>query len=317
MEAKLLTYRDQVIQEFKNAQLIPTDYFPEFIRMSGANKVWGETQGQGTVIAVLDTGVDHNHKDLKDNIIGGRNFTTDYNGDPTNYMDNHHHGTHVAGIIAADGNQTGIIGVAPKAKIFACKVLTSDGRGNADWVAQAVRYCINWRGPNGEKINIINMSLGIPSYHAGLHLAIKDAVASGISVIVAAGNEGDGSEYTNELSYPALFPEVIAVGAIDVNENVATFSNSNQEVDVSGLGVDVISCYPQNRYAVLNGTSMACPHVTGMAALIRERFHLRLGRYPSEKELYHLIKYSTVDVHSVGIDASTGAGLVSFLPEKV
>ena len=317
MEAKIMHHetRESIIADFSAARGKLVDYVPKGVAQIGAKRLWNESKGEGSVIAVLDTGIDRNHPDLKNNIIGGYNFTTDYNGDKLNYQDNHYHGTHVAGTIAAGHDGQGVMGVAPKAKILALKVLTSTGSGNLDWVAQAVRYAIAWRGPSGEKVNVINMSLGAPSYHSGMHSAIKEAVAAGIAVIVAAGNEGDGLGTTDEISYPAYLPEVISVGAVDFHRNVTNFSNTNREIDVCSNGNDILSAYPGGRYAILNGTSMACPHVAGFAALLRGKFKNRFGRFPTEPELYTLLKFSTIDIGEVGIDAQSGAGYITVFPD--
>ena len=119
-------------------------------------------KGQDVVVAVLDTGCDTNHIDLKDRIIGGRNFTKDYEADPNVYLDNNGHGTHVAGTIAATENGVGVLGVAPLAKMLVLKVLAGDGSGSYEQIIEAIHYAVNWRGPNQEKVRIISMSLGGP-----------------------------------------------------------------------------------------------------------------------------------------------------------
>lgn len=309
--------RDSIIEDFSKAKQKERDYIPRGVAQMGARRLWKETKGEGTVIAVLDSGVDINHPDLKENIIGGYNFTTDYGGDTSNFMDNHYHGTHVAGIIASKHNKYGIVGMAPEAKILALKVLTGQGSGSATWLANAIRYAISWRGPKGEKVNVINISLGTPNYNSNLHSAVKEAVANDIAVVVACGNDGDGDGTTNEISYPAYFQEVISVGAVDFCRNVTLFSNSNPEVDVCANGQDILSTYPGNKYAILNGTSMACPHVAGMCALFRGKFKNRFGRYPTEPELYQLIKFHTIDIGEAGIDAQSGAGYLTVFPDHV
>lgn len=302
---------DHVIESITEAQA--DSFLPEGVAMIAAPRVWKDTKGAGEVVAVLDTGCDIDHPDLAGRIVGGRNFTPDY-GDPSNYRDNHYHGTHVAGTIAANGK---IMGVAPEAKLLIGKVLTGEGSGDTSWIAQAIRWATSWRGPAGERVTCINMSLGGPGDDPDMHKAIREAIRQGILVVVAAGNEGDGNRFTPETSYPAVYPEVTCVGAVDVKGGIARFSNSNPEVDVAAPGVEVYSLYPGGRYATLSGTSMATPHVSGFAALTNARHRLRLGRPLTEPELYALVKYQTVDVDAAGIDADTGAGLVSFVPQLV
>lgn len=285
---------------------------PEGVALLGAPLLWKDTKGAGQVVAILDTGCDIDHPDLKDWVIGGRNFTPDYGADPNNFRDNHYHGTHVAGTIAANGR---LLGVAPEAHLLICKVLTGQGAGDTEWIARAVRWVADWRGPRGERAAAINMSLGGPGYDTTFHQAVKYATEQGVLVVCAAGNEGDGNPATPEIAYPANFPESTAVGAVDIMGGTASFSNSNPEVDVAAPGVHVYSCYPGGRYAYLDGTSMATPHATGFAVLTAAKFAARLGRRPTEPELYYLVKYQTVDVDAAGLDADTGAGLVSFTPQ--
>lgn len=317
MEVRLfhLESGKKISDEFKQAQAEGKDYLPYNISLMGAQHLWPETRGEGTVIAILDTGVDTEHPDLKNRIIGGRNFTSDYYGDTKNYQDNHYHGTHVAGIISGSLNQQGIVGVAPEAKLFICKVIGGDGKGDMIWLIRAIHYCLRWTGPNGERVNIINISLGSSSYHKGLHKVIKKAIAQDVAVIVAAGNERDGKTQSNEISFPAFFPEVISVGAVDFNRKTANFSNTNKEVDVSGPGVNILSTIPGGNYGILDGTSMACPHISGFAALLRGKFFYRFHRYPTEKELFTVLKMLTTDVVDAGVDAATGGGFVTIIPD--
>ena len=156
----------------KGIQLIPftvdkvveqVNEIPPGVQLIHAPQVWEKSaKGKDIVVAVLDTGCDMNHIDLKDRIIGGRNFTKDYEGDPNIYLDNNGHGTHVAGTIAATENGVGVLGVAPLAKMLVLKVLAGDGSGSYEQIIEAIHYAVNWRGPNKERVRVISMSLGGP-----------------------------------------------------------------------------------------------------------------------------------------------------------
>lgn len=250
------------LQPFKVQEVVrqPSDMIPQGVQYINAPEQWQQGRtGKDVVIAVIDTGVDYNHPDLRANIIGGKDFTG--KGD---YMDGNSHGTHVCGTIAAANNGSGIVGVAPDAKILALKALDDNGAGDMSNVIAAIKYATDYG------VDIISMSLGGPGSPA-LHRAVKDAVAKGIILICAAGNEGDGDPNTEELSYPGAYAEVIEVGAIDFNGKLAYFSNTNHEVDILAPGVNILSTYPNGQYAKLDGTSMATPHMTGAVALLRSK----------------------------------------------
>ncbi|RKL67915.1 serine protease [Salipaludibacillus neizhouensis] len=264
-----------------------TNETPEGVSLIQAPVTWEESdQGEGIVIAVIDTGVETDHPDLKDQIIGGRNFTTDHNGDPDIYEDNNGHGTHVTGTVAASLNNDGVVGVAPKAKILSLKVLSGEGSGDYEWIINAINYAVDWRGSQNERVRVISMSLGGPHDVPELHKAIQNAINNDVSVVVAAGNEGDGREDTFEYSYPGSYNEVIQVGAVSNDLKLATFTNSNTEIDLVAPGVEVVSTYLDNKYASLSGTSMAAPHVAGALALIINLSEKRFGRSLIEAEIY-------------------------------
>jgi subtilisin family serine protease len=227
----------------------------------GVQKVWGPTQpvatGLGIKVAVIDTGIDLTHPDLQANIKGGASFVSFTTND-----DDNGHGSHVAGIIAALNNSIGYVGVAPNASLYAVKVLDKNGSGFLSAVAQG----IDWARTNG--MNIGNMSLGSPSPAATLENACNAAQAAGVLLVVAAGNNGDSDPSTTELFYPAAYPACVAVGATDINDNLAYFSNTGSFLGVSAPGVSVPSTYKDGGYATLSGTSMASPHAAGMAALL-------------------------------------------------
>lgn len=297
---KLLPFTVENIQE-------TIDDLPYGIKLTEAPLIWEKKKekGAGIVVAVIDTGVDYTHPDLKDNIIGGRNFTPE--GFYKNYMDLNGHGTHVAGTIAAANNNGGIVGVAPEAKILALKVLDKHGSGSHWSIIEALRYAVKWRGENGEKVRIINMSLGSPDHSDHLYDAILNAVAAGILIVVASGNEGDRLAETHEISYPSVYPECITVAACDHEKDLAPFSNNHLHVDLIAAGVDVLSTFPNGKYAALSGTSMAAPHVSGILALLIKLGERKFKRMLTESELYALLVKTC---SSIGYEASIeGHGL--------
>ncbi|MDS9473151.1 S8 family peptidase [Sporosarcina pasteurii] len=268
-----------------NEQLNEVSQVPEGIELIQAPKIWKETKGEGVTIAVLDTGCDIDHPDLKDRIIGGRNFTDDDGGNPEQYNDYNGHGTHVAGTIAASENNIGVVGVAPAASLLIVKVLNKRGSGQYDWIINGIHYAIE------QNVDIISMSLGGPVDNPKLYEAIKLAIAHNILVVCAAGNEGDGNESTDEFAYPGRYNEVICVGAINFERLSSDFTNSHDEIDLVAPGEEILSTYLNGKYARLTGTSMAAPHISGALALIKVWANNHFGRKLSEPELYaQLIK---------------------------
>jgi subtilisin family serine protease len=245
-----------------------------------APEVWAKGYtGQGIVVAVIDTGVDYTHPDLDGNIWtntgeipddgidnDGNGFIDDVRGwDFTNRdnnpMDDDGHGTHVAGTIAAERNGFGVTGVAYDAKIMPVKVLGPDGGSYAD-VAAGIRYAAN----NGAQV--INLSLGGSVSSSVVADAVRYAVEKGAVVVMAAGNEG-----RSQPGFPANLARTygIAVGAIDQSDRLASFSNRAGRTTLDYVvapGVGIRSTTPNNTYSTYSGTSMATPHVAGVAALI-------------------------------------------------
>ncbi|MDR6123453.1 major intracellular serine protease [Bacillus sp. SLBN-46] len=275
---RLIPY--QVIAEVEEVTEVPKG-----VDMIQAPKVWEKTKGKGVTIAILDTGCDLTHPDLRERIIGGRNFTRDDKGIKEVFRDYNGHGTHVAGTMAATINQKGVVGVAPEANLLIVKVLDRNGSGQYEWIINGIYYAIE------QKVDIISMSLGGPEDVPELHEAIQKAVENNILVVCAAGNEGDGRDTTDEFGYPGSYNEVISVGAINLERQISDFTNSNNEVDLVAPGENILSTYLKGKYAKLSGTSMATPHVSGALALLKALTFESFERELTEPEIYaQLIK---------------------------
>jgi subtilisin len=209
-------------------------------------------------VAIIDTGIDRDHPDLVDNIAEGVNFVRTKGKVNSNaWEDDNGHGTHCAGIVAALDNTIGVIGVAPGASLYGVKVLNSQGSGSYSDIIKG----IEWSVTNG--MDVISMSLSGSTDLEALEDACDAAKAVGIVVVAAAGNYGDTS-----LPYPAAYDSVISVGATDSSDVLASWSNTGTGLDLVAPGVVIYSTYKGDTYATLSGTSMACPHVAGTAALV-------------------------------------------------
>lgn len=285
-----------------NVQATEVNEVPLGVQLIQAPSIWDETKGQGVTVAVLDTGCDSKHPDLLERIIGGWNFTDDDRSNPTIFHDYNGHGTHVAGTIAAQQNDKGVIGVAPEASLLIVKVLNRNGSGQYEWIIKGINYAIE------QKVDIISMSLGGPNDMPELYEAIKKAVTNNILVVCAAGNEGDGDDSTDEFAFPGRYNEVISVGSINLDRRSSDFTNSHNEIDVVAPGEKILSTYLNGKYATLSGTSMAAPHVSGALALIKSMVNSQFGRELSEPELYaQLIKRTVPLGYSPKIE---GSGLI-------
>jgi thermitase len=223
-----------------------------------ATLAWGVTHGSSEIrIAILDTGIDAEHGDIRPKVVAARNFTRS-----RTVSDRHGHGTHVAGIAAAvTNNARGIAGLGFNSVLMNGKVLGDDGGGQWSWVASG----IIWAADNGARV--INMSLGATSHSAAVEDAVNYAWGRGVVLVAAAGNDNSSA-----LFYPAAYANVIAVAATDRNDARATFSNFGAWVDVAAPGVDILSTFPRlrrtDRYSLMSGTSMSSPFVAGLAGLV-------------------------------------------------
>ncbi|MDI6817171.1 MAG: S8 family serine peptidase [Actinomycetota bacterium] len=260
----------------------------------GAPDFWDKAPLTPVIVAVIDTGVDYTHEDLANKVIKGYDFINNDN-DP---MDDHFHGTHVAGIIAAETNNAiGIAGVAPNAKILAIKVLSRTGEGTDLQISKGIMYAAD----NGAKV--INLSLGGPGWSFILDDAVQYARKKGCLVVASAGNAG-----TSEIYYPASYNGVVSVGATDSYDKKAFFSNFGPDVDIAAPGVDILSTYNDGgspSYVYASGTSMAAPVACGAAALI----FAGNPTYTAD-QLQRALLLATQDLGTPGRDDSFGYGLV-------
>lgn len=276
----------------------PPEVLPWGIDRIDAEKIWGITTADPTRVAIIDTGIDVAHPDLKNNIKGGVS-TVAYTG---SYNDDNGHGTHVAGIIGAIDNEIGVIGVGPQADLYAVKVLDRRGSGYLSDVIEGLDWAIQ------NKIQVVNMSLGTSVNVPSFYDAIKRVNAAGITQVAAAGNSGGA------VIYPAAYSEVIAVSATDKTDAIASWSSRGPEVDLAAPGVSIYSTYKRQTYQTLSGTSMACPHVAGAAALVLTR---PIGAYDLDsdgvwdpQEVQNRLEATAEDLGVAGRDNLYGSGLV-------
>lgn len=259
---------------------------------------WKITKGENVVVGVVDTGLPV-HRDLDGQILDAKNFTK------SPLEDGNGHSTHVCGIIAAVENGEGVVGIANKAKLVIAKALDDNGAGNDQSIAEAIRWCVD------KKVDIINMSLGSPNetsmFFPLTKEAVKYAYSKNIPIICAAGNEN-----AKKVGFPASMQETISVAAVDSNKQRANFSNRGLDNDFAACGVDILSTYKNNLYAELSGTSMACPQIAGIAALILSEMKKRGENINSPEVIRESIKKICIDLGPHGHDTEFGDGLPVF-----
>lgn len=299
MIKKVAEHPDSVYAE-PNFLLLPNrkpndPYYREYqwnLPLIGMEQSWDISEGSSDVIvAVVDTGVDMNHPEFKGKLVEGYNVLKD-----NNYpMDDNGHGTHVSGIIAAKtNNKDGIAGMTWKSKLMPVKAIGADGSGSAVDIAQG----IYWATDHGA--DVINLSVGNYTSSAALKEACRYAFDHNVVLVAASGNDA-----SDQPSYPAAYDEVLSVAAVDHLKERADFSNYGDYVDVAAPGVDIPSTYIYSDYASLSGTSMACPHVTALAALVRSVHH---GMKNSD--VMDVIRSSALDLGPPGPDKLYGHGMI-------
>ncbi|MCK9524051.1 MAG: S8 family peptidase [Proteobacteria bacterium] len=266
--------------------------------MTNANVVgaWGVEIGKkSTIIAIVDTGVDVNHLDLKTKIVPGYNFVHEN----TNVTDNDGHGTHCAGIAAALANDgVGVAGVCSNCSIMPIKVLGKNGGLNSD-----VANGIIWAADHGA--HVISMSLGCKYPSNTIQQAIEYAASKGAILVAAAGNDGNRVPH-----YPAYYDHVIAVGAINSSNRRASFSSYGDWVDVAAPGDKIYSTMPNGGYAYLDGTSMATPFVAGLAGLLVSR----MGTSATPQKVRDAILNTAAPMDTAPpVDTAPGKGLAGLI----
>lgn len=278
---------------------------------------WGVTMltgalggGAGVNVAVLDTGVFTGHPDLTRRVVDCKDFTHRKHAVREDLCDDEHgHGTHVAGTIAADGGEDGlgIVGVAPEANLLAYRVCGKSGSCWSDDIAVAIRTATD----NGA--HIINLSLGSDTSSSLIEDAVAYATDNGVLVVAAAGNDGP---YADSIDYPGALDRVIAVGALDIDRVIAEWSShgnneqtepyvvQERDIEFAAPGVNIESTFNDGGYAILSGTSMAAPHIAGFAAAAWDV----TGEEQSVavRDLLHAL---SVDLEPAGDDDASGWGM--------
>jgi subtilisin family serine protease len=287
--------KEEVYGSFESGQSIPWS-----LSKFKVDETWEVSDGAGVTVAVIDSGCDLDHEDLKSNFVQGKNFV-ESGKDP---YDDNSHGTHVAGTICAKNNSMGVVGVAPNTKIMPIKVFGADGRGNNNTVSQA----IVWAADHGA--DLICMSLGSPYKSEDLERAINYALSKGAVSFCAAGNGGEQAD----IYYPAKYEQTVSTGAVDERLMRAYFTCKGIELDFLAPGQNILSTVPHNRYALMSGTSMANPFMVGCAALLlsyKKKNKLNLNLKTADDYIRIMKKYTINLLNPNHSDKSySGNGLI-------
>ena len=298
-----------------NVTTIEADGFFHKIDAESDN-TWGVKRiGAGTVhaagnkalnvpVAIIDTGIDYKHPDLGGclgascKVAGGFDFV---NNDP-DPLDDEGHGTHVAGTVAGLDNDVGVVGVAPEAKLYALKVLSSSGSGSFSDIIKALEWVVN-----NDTIKITNNSYGSSTDPGTLvKAAFDNAYAAGVLHIAAAGNSGSCAGKNDSVGYPAKYSSVVAVAATNSSDTRPCWSSTGSTVEISAPGVSINSTKFGGGYVVYSGTSMASPHVAGVAALV-----LGTGASLTNVQIRDILNSTAQDLGATGRDSLYGFGLVN------
>jgi subtilisin family serine protease len=301
-DATAIECPEEIVSSLKNVEEDKIYYIMdlEADEQINADDVWnlGYT-GSGITVAVLDTGIDTNHPELSDSIEGGKSFVT-YT---SSFEDDNGHGTHVSGIITANGVDTKAKGVAPDAKIWMAKVCDSKGSCYSSDIAAAIEHVVK-----NNISRIMSISLGGGGTSKAncdsdyLAKKVNWAVDNGVTVVAAAGNTG------GKVSSPACASKAIAVGAVDKNDVRPKWSGSGNALDIVAPGVNIYSTLPNKSYASWSGTSMATPHVSAVVALL-----LQANSALTDSQIKEALYKTAKDLGSAGWDKYYGYGRVDAL----
>jgi subtilisin family serine protease len=252
------------------------------IQKFNITKEWTFSKGEGVKIAVIDTGCDIDHDDLKNSIITGKNFI-DPKKDP---IDDNGHGTHVCSTISATDNHIGIVGVAPMSKVVPIKALDSKGFGDNKNIAKAIVWAVD------NSCDLITMSLGSTNDSSDVRYAIEYAAKNNVTVFCAAGNDGKSVD----IMYPARYEHTIAIGSINQQFLRSNFSCAGQSLDFLCPGENIMGCVPGNNYAIMSGTSMANPFAVGCAALLKSYCNTKNISLKNKNDYINMFKSNTIQL---------------------
>lgn len=265
--------RVTITEPFYQKSITTKTVVPWGVKKIEAPKSWKWSRGRGIRVAVIDTGISNFHPAIQRNYKGGINILSPY-FEPE---DHNGHGTHVAGIIAGRSSELGVMGVAPRAFIYAVKAFNRRGSANLSDLLAAINWCVE------KRMNIVNMSFGMNKVSDSLRKAVQIAYQKGIIMVAATGNQGNQVR----IDYPASYPETIAVGSISPQEKISTFCNIGGGVDIFAPGEKIISSWLAGATKEMSGTSMAVPHVSGVIALL-----LYLNRRLGPEQIRYLLMKS-------------------------